>query len=83
MKHCKISKLLNDWSVSKFFTKKWIEINDLSNGQFSASKNMRFKTSMLRSDLCGYSDAYIVVKGRTSVRDTNDTNKKVKANFQE
>ena len=38
---------------------------------------------MLRSDLCGYSDAYIAVKGRTSVRDTNDTNKKVKANFQE
>ena len=83
MKHCKISKLLNDWSVSKIFREKWIEINDLSNGQSSASKNIRFKTSMLRSDLCGYSDAYIVVKGRTSVRDTNDTNKKVKANFQE
>ena len=32
------------------------------------NKNIRFKTSMLRSDLCNYSDAYIVVKGRKSVR---------------
>ena len=32
------------------------------------NKNIRFKTSMLRSDLCNYSDAYIVVKGRKNVR---------------
>ena len=38
MEHYKISKLLND---SKFVTKKkkWFELNDLSNGQYSASKN--------------------------------------------
>ena len=39
------------------------------------TKNIRFKTSMLRSDLCGYSDAYIAVKRRIRVRDTNDTNR--------
>ena len=50
-------------------TKKWIEVNDLSSGQYSASKNIRFKTSMLRSH--DYSNAYIVVKGRISVRDNN------------
>ena len=50
-------------------TKKWIEVNDLSSGQYSASKNIRFKTSMLRSH--DYSDAYIVVKGRISVRGNN------------
>ena len=37
-------------------------MNDLSSVQYSISKNIRFKTSMLRSDLCDYSDTYIVVK---------------------
>ena len=47
-----------------FVTKKWIEINDLSGGQYSFNKNVRFKTYMIRSDLYNFSDAYIVVKGR-------------------
>ena len=64
MEHFKISKLLNNSNVSKFVTRKWNEkINDLSGSQYSLNKNIRFKTLMLRSDLCGYSDAYIVVKG--------------------
>ena len=33
---------------------------------------------MLRSDLCHYSDVYIVVKGRISIKGTNDANKKNK-----
>ena len=40
----------------------------------SDSKNIMFKTSMLRSDFCGYSDAYIVVKGRISVIGTENAN---------
>ena len=52
MEHYKISKLLKDSTVSKFVTKKWIKINDLSTGQYSANKSVRFRTSMLRSDLC-------------------------------
>ena len=36
----------------------------------SDSKNIRLRTSLLRSDLCDYSDAYIVVKGRISVAGT-------------
>ena len=63
MEYSKISKPLNDSTVSKFVTKKWVEVNDLSIGQYSVNKNIRFKTSMLRSDLCNYRDAYIVVKG--------------------
>ena len=39
-----ISKLLNDSTVSKFVTKKWVEVNDLS----SDLSFIRFKTSMLR-----------------------------------
>ena len=62
MEHYKISKLLNDSTVSKFATKHWVEVNDLSSGQYSVNKNIRFKTSLLRWYLCGYSDAYILVK---------------------
>ena len=39
------------------------------------SKPIRFKTSMLRPDLCDYSDAYVWVKGNITVTDTrNDAN---------
>ena len=63
MEHHKISKLLKDSTVLKCFIRKWVEVNDLSNSQYSVNKNMRFETPMLRSDLCDYRDAYIVVKG--------------------
>ena len=43
MEHHKISNSLNDSTVSKLFTKKWVEINDLSSGQYSVNKNIRFK----------------------------------------
>ena len=52
------------------------QVNDLSSGQYSVNKNISFKTSMLRSDLCDYSDAHIVVKGTIFVTDTNGANKK-------
>ena len=60
---------LNDSSVSNFVTKKWIEGNDMSSGQYSVNENIRFKTSTLISDLCAYSDAYIVIKGRITVKE--------------
>ena len=60
MEHHKISKLLSDSTVSKFVTSKSINVNGLSGGQYSANKNIWFKTSTLRSDLHDYSDAYIV-----------------------
>ena len=49
-------------------------------GAYSPNKQIRFKTTMLRSSLCDYSDAYILVKGNISVNNTaaaNNTNKKV------
>ena len=54
MEHYKISKLLKDSTVSKFVTKNWIQVNDLSSGQYSVNKNFSFKTSILRLDLCDY-----------------------------
>ena len=41
---------------SKFRTRNWVEINDES------SNGIKFKTAMLRSNLCDYADAYILVK---------------------
>ena len=70
MEHYKISKLLNDSTVLKFMTKKWIE--DLSSGQYSVNKSIRFKNSTLKSDLGDYNDVYIAVKGRISVTGTNN-----------
>ena len=52
----------NDKNISKFATKKWIEVYDQSERNYSPNKEIRIKTSMLRSDLCDYSNAHIVVK---------------------
>ena len=52
MYHHKISKLLNDSTVSKFMTKKLVKVNYLSSGQYSFNKNIRFEASMLGTDLC-------------------------------
>ena len=52
---------------SKFRTKNWVEINDESRGTHSTNSQTKFKTSMLRSSLCDYSDAYIAVKGTITV----------------
>ena len=76
MEHYKISKLLNDSNIPKSATKKWIEINDLSSGQYSVNKNVRFKASMLRSDLYDYSGAYFDVKKRISITGTDNANRK-------
>ena len=46
---------------SKFRTKKWVEENDESLGTYNVNSQIKFKTSMLRSSLCDYSDAYILV----------------------
>ena len=78
MEHYKISKLLNDLTVSKFVPKKWIEVNDLSSGQYSVNKNIRFKTSMISSDLCDYTDGYIIVKGTITVEGDDDNKKRDK-----
>ena len=53
--------------LPKFVTKKWIEVYDQSEKNFDVNKKIRIKTSMLRSDLCNFSDAYIVLKGNITV----------------
>ena len=57
---------------------KLIKVKDSSSDQYSINKNVGLKTSMLRSDLCDYSDAYIVVKERITVEGDNDDKTKNK-----
>ena len=61
--------------MPRFVTKKWVEFHDPSgdaNNSYKLSKLIRSKTSMLRSDLCNFSDVYIFVKGTITV--TNPDN---------
>ena len=53
-------------NLSKFVTREYIRVNILSNTN-DENKSIRFKTPMLRSDLCDYSDAYILVNGTITV----------------
>ena len=68
MEHQKIANLLNNESdqPSKFRTRNWVEINDKSRGNY-ANSDSRFKTTMLRSNLCDYADSYILVKGTITI----------------
>ena len=78
MKYQKITNLLGNipGKVPKYITEKWIEVYDQSagngNDRYKPSKQIRFKSSMLQSHLCDYSDAYIVVTGTITVTEPNN-----------
>ena len=76
MEFQKIINLLGATSDNKdlprFVTKKWIEVYDQSEKNYSINKEIRIKTSMLRWDLCDYFNAYIIVKGDITVTNTNN-----------
>ena len=88
MTHQKIANFLdkevalNEWNKpSKFRTRNWVEINDDIRGAYSPNKQIRFKTAMLRSSLCDYSDAYILVKGNITVNSAAANNTDEEAVF--
>ena len=67
MEYQKIANLIDRKSSSessKFKTKNWVEVNDESRGTYNVNSQIKFKTTMLKSSLCDYSDAYILVKGK-------------------
>ena len=68
----------DDKDLPRFVTKKWIEIYDQSGENYSVNKEIRIKTSMLRSDLCDFSDAYIIVEGAINLEGDNNANKRNK-----
>ena len=76
MKYQKITTLpvTTPSEVPKFITKKWIEVHDQSGNaedRYKPSKQIRFKTSTVRSDLCDFSDVYIVIKGDITLTKTD------------
>ena len=75
MEYQKIANLLDSASnqPSKFRTRNWVEINDNSKGTYSDA-DIKLKTTMLRSNLCDYADAYILVKGTVSITAAGNNN---------
>ena len=73
MEYQKIVNLLENASnqPSKFRTRNWVKINDESRGTYTGD-NIKFKTTMLRSDLCDYTDTYIIVKGTMTITGAGD-----------
>ena len=76
MKFQKIVNFLDitygDKDLPIFVTKKWIEVYDQSEGNYDVIKEIGINTSMLRSDLCDFNDAYIVVKETITVGAPNN-----------
>ena len=74
MEYQKITNQLDTTSDNepRFITKKWIEVYDQSGGSYNVNKQIRFRTSMLQSDVCDDSDAYIIVEGTINVTDLNN-----------
>ena len=74
MEYQKITNLPENTSsqLSKFKTKKWIEVNDQSRRVYNTNSDIRYKTTMLKSSLCIFSDAYILVKGMIKITGAGD-----------
>ena len=74
MEFNKINNLLGPAhdKVPSFITKKSIEVQSQSGNTYNMSKPIRFKTSMIRSDLCDYFNSYVWVKGTITVTNPND-----------
>ena len=76
MEYQKITNLIGATpnEVPRFITKKWVEVHDQASSaedRYKPSKQIRFKRSLLRSDLCDFSGAYIVVKGTITLTKTD------------
>ena len=73
MEYQKIANVLESTSdnPSKFRRRNWVEMNDESRGNY-ANSDIRFKTAMLRSNLCDYADSYILVKGTITITGAGD-----------
>ena len=78
MEYQKIANLVESSSdnLSKFRTRNWVEIDDESRGNY-ANSDIRFKTTMLRSNLCDYADSYI--KGTITITGEGDNAGEIQA----
>ena len=83
MEYQKIINLLGNTpsQQTKLSSKNWVEINDDAYGTYNTNSQIKFETSMLKSILCHYSDAYILARGTVTVPNTgiaaNPNNRKI------
>ena len=72
MKYQNITNLLGNTpnQPTKFRTKNWVETDDESRGTYNSNSQFRFESSMLRSGLCNYGDAYILVSATIIIPNT-------------
>ena len=63
-----LDKYIKQWS--KFRTKKWVDLNDESRETCNTNSQIKFKTTIVKSSLCDYSGAYILVKGTIAIPNT-------------
>ena len=70
----------DDKDLPKFVTQKWIEVYDQSEKNYNVNIEIRIKSPMLRSDLCDFSDAYIVVKEIISVAELDNAKRSKNVN---
>ena len=72
-------KIINLWKDSsnedsKFATKKWYVIaSQTTKGKYKQGDTIKFGTETVKSSLCDYSDAFILVTGNITVNAANDT----------
>ena len=74
MEYQKIGNLIDGASnqLSKFRAKNWLEIYDEYGETYNVNSQIKFKTTMLKSSLCDYSDAYILVKQKVTITGEGD-----------
>ena len=65
--------LLNETNDSKFVTRKWNIVNNNSKSNYDEENEISYITEILKSNLCDYNDAYILVKGDITVTATLET----------
>ena len=74
MEYQKKGNLVHDASnqPSKFRARYWVEINDESRRTYNVNIQIKFKTTMLKSSLCDYSEAYIHIKVKVTITGAGD-----------
>ena len=73
MEHQKMLNVLNEANDSKFLTRKWNIVNDSSKSIYAAANEINYNTEILKSNLCDYNDAYILVAGDFTVAAASTT----------
>ena len=85
-----IQKIINllgdaDNESSKFATRKWYVINDQNNTDYGegneSGTTVKFETKVIKSSLCDYSDAYILVTGDITATGGDANNKDAFKNY--